>query len=351
MVASIERIEKDLAALEAAIVAIAQEFHKTYASYLDALGKTTRQQLILASYYLCTQAYPRQFLHLSVSHRQELQQTVRQLATQTQQELLAKLMPPLSDQQPSAPPPEGASIELAEIPVLEPPASAEPPQDQPAETGFLAPEFLGNEFSKIEPSSLAPDAASPTLFAISLSAPTSEATVSLPRAEPHTLPKPNPLEELRLWQETLEREIGEELRSLSHAVNRLFQQTGILPRKLPEPILEAAIRAEATEVIGGPPNLLNLMVETVSDRKKPPAENTDDDDDDDESESPLMRVTTIHLRLSEIEFADATTTAWRTRLRSLSARLQTMGRDYRKKQQERTIAEAEAAWRSIWVDE
>ncbi|MBW4519358.1 MAG: hypothetical protein KME16_06605 [Scytolyngbya sp. HA4215-MV1] len=348
MVASIDRIEKDLAALEAAIVAIAQEFHKTYASYLEALGKTTRQQLILASYYLCTQAYPRHFLHLSLSHRQELQQTLRDLGTQTQQELLAKLIPPLAHQQPdavagaeAATSPELITTELN--PIVESPI-ANSPEIESTDTATAA-----IEFSETERFSPAPEISQGNFFATTNPSAGMNLGEAFFQARPHA--KPNPLEELLLWQETLERAIGEELRSLSHAVNRLFQQTGILPKKLPEPILEAAIRAEATEMVGGPPNLLNLMIETVGDSPKHPSDDKDEDEDEDEDGSSLMRVTTVHLRLSDIEFADSTTMAWRTRLRSLAARLKTLARDYRKKQQERTIAEAEAAWRSVWVDE
>lgn len=74
MAGSINRVDQDIAALEEAIAKIAQEFHHAYEVYLVALGQGVRQQLILASYHLCTQIYPQVFLELSVSQRQKLQQ-------------------------------------------------------------------------------------------------------------------------------------------------------------------------------------------------------------------------------------------------------------------------------------
>jgi len=41
----------------------------------------------------------------------------------------------------------------------------------------------------------------------------------------------------------------------------------------------------------------------------------------------------------------------RNQIRQLSSRLSTLRREYHKKQRERTIAEAEAAWRISWFEE
>ncbi|WNZ23595.1 hypothetical protein HJG54_12525 [Leptolyngbya sp. NK1-12] len=93
MVRAVEQIERELAALDQTVAAIAQAFHTTYQQYLAALGKATRQQLVLAGYHICTHAYPDQFLELSLNQRQELQQTLQQLAKQGQTELLECLKP------------------------------------------------------------------------------------------------------------------------------------------------------------------------------------------------------------------------------------------------------------------
>ncbi len=77
--ATVEQIERDIAALEAAVKVIAAELLSIYKSYLTTLGQAVRQQLILASYHLCTQGYPEPFLRLSFSARQQLQQAIRKL--------------------------------------------------------------------------------------------------------------------------------------------------------------------------------------------------------------------------------------------------------------------------------
>jgi len=96
------------------------------------------------------------------------------------------------------------------------------------------------------------------------------------------------------------------------------------------------VKAEAAEAVAGPPNLLNLLVETENSL---------------ESGSTMTQLLAIHLRLSEIEFADSTVMAGRNQIRKLSAKASQLGRDYQKKQRERAVAEAEAAWRSSWFEE
>ncbi|MBD3561999.1 hypothetical protein H6S82_24585, partial [Planktothrix sp. FACHB-1355] len=88
MARAIEKIEQDIAALEEATSAIAQDFYNTYERYLKGLGQAMRQQLILATYHLCTQAYPQAFLSLSFSQRQQLQKAIRKLAENAKQQLL-----------------------------------------------------------------------------------------------------------------------------------------------------------------------------------------------------------------------------------------------------------------------
>ncbi|MEO0686034.1 MAG: hypothetical protein AAFY76_13590, partial [Cyanobacteria bacterium J06649_11] len=72
MARPIERIEQDIVELEKTIKVIAQQLQNAYTSYLEVLGQALRQQLILASYHLCTQGYPESFLKLSLSQRQKL---------------------------------------------------------------------------------------------------------------------------------------------------------------------------------------------------------------------------------------------------------------------------------------
>ena len=64
MARAIERIEKDITELKEAIRAIAHELNLAYTKYINTLGSALQKQLILASYYLCTQGYPDEFLNL-----------------------------------------------------------------------------------------------------------------------------------------------------------------------------------------------------------------------------------------------------------------------------------------------
>lgn len=87
MVEVSEQIEQDISALKEAVAAIAQEVYSLYANYLAALGQAVQQQLILASFQLCTQAYPEAFLSLPLLQKQELQQALQYLGQEAQQQI------------------------------------------------------------------------------------------------------------------------------------------------------------------------------------------------------------------------------------------------------------------------
>jgi hypothetical protein len=273
MARAVEQIERDMEALEQLVRAIAQEFHNTYSQYLTALGQALRRQVILACYHICTQGYPTKFLQLSFAQRQELQQALQQLARQAQTQLLEQLqLPSVYDE-----------FELLE--------SSEESDDESVEANFA----------------------------------------DLNASEEPMTPK-----DLTSWQEDLEQSIAEVLQDISHATNRSLQQTNILPSELPEPILEVAAKAGmATEVTAGPPNLLNLLIETETE----------------DEESSLTHIMAVKMRLAEIEFGDATLTNWRSKIRSLSIKLNQLKQDYQKKRREKAIAEAETAWRASWYED
>lgn len=295
MVGSVERIAQEIAALDKAVAELAEELHRTYSTYLNVLGQAVRQQLILASYHVCTQGYPEAFLKLPYSQRQQLQQTLRNLAQQVNEELLAQLHIPVVVEDP-----EVERISLDELDLLL--HDREPSRSETPTASSLAP---------------------------------LEKRASRPLT-------PGDLAE---WQQDLEQAIAQELRTASHAANRLLQQAGVLPHKLPEPVLEAATKAEVSELGSSTPNLLNLIVEAAD------GSGAEGSRAEEVREHTVMHVIAIHLRLAEVEFADPTVTAARNQLRSLVARLKVLGREYRKKQREWAIAEAQAAWRSSWTED
>ena len=277
MARAIERIERDIAALKEAIRAIAVELQSAYASYLNTLGLTLRKQLILASYHLCTQGYPENFLNLSLNQRQQLQQAIRNLGQVAGEKLLA-------------------CIQSEEV------------------GGDEGDEEVTSSFSL------------------------SSGLLDTSNSQSFTADTSNPIELVK-WQQNLEEVTQEILKKLSHDANVLIQKSGVLPKKLPEPILAAAAAAasEASgEVMPGPPNLLNLVIEIENEQQS--------------EDSGLTQIMAINLRLGEIEFADVTLSSERRQIRSTLVKLNKLGREYQKRHQEKAIAEAEAAWRASWFE-
>ena len=255
-----EQINRDIAALEATVRAIATELENAYISYLTVLGQAVAKQLMLASYYVCTQGYPKQFISLNLSHRQQLQQDIHKLTKQAAAQLLKHTQ-----------------------------------TEHPLEFSFLTEETPPINFSN------------PTM--------------------------------LIKWQHQVENAIANTLKTLSSQTNSLLQEAEILPNNLPlTPLLEAATSSseDAPEIMTGMPNLLNLLIET--------------DSDNESQESNVTQIVAIHLRLIDIEFADANVRAKRSQIRSLSGKVGKLEREYQKKQRERDVAEAEAAWRASWFE-
>ncbi|MEG4107989.1 hypothetical protein [Microcoleus sp. S13_C5] len=310
MVRPRERIEQDLAGLEEALAALTLEFRSTYEGYLTALGQAVRQQLILACYHLCTQAVPESFLKLSFDGRQKMQQSVRRLAAVSDEKLRSLVSESEAEEE------------------IEEEEEEEEDEDED-EDDFDKDEEEDEEDDK-EEDEKEKNQVSAINYLFSLAN--------------YQLPNANSPESLARWQNSIEKSIAHILKLLSRDTNRLLQQSGILPSQLPEPVLEAASQAESSgDSVAGPPNLLNLIIETdASSASRKLAETLG---------SRALHITAIKLRLSEIEFADAATSAWRQQIRNLSVKLNSLGRDYQKKQRELAVVEAESAWRSSWFED
>jgi hypothetical protein len=278
-VASVERIKQDIAALQQTTQGLAVELHQGYADYLQALGRSLRQQLVLSGYHVCTQGYPTQFLSLSLSQREALQRSLRELANQAQTTLNELLVPPGS-----TPADRADNLDLTST-------------DE-------------------ESDALATDVEETAL---------------------------NPVE-LSTWQDVLEAAIAHEFRTGSLKANRLLQQTGILPNKLPE-FLKATSKLAAENDEDDASSLLDLMMESSGNAS------SEAEAEASAALSVIVQLVAVHLQLTDVEFADGTTTMLRNRLRSLATRLKTLKQAYLKKERELAIAEAEAAWRSSWIDD
>jgi hypothetical protein len=88
MVKAMQQIQQELAAIEERVASLAVEVRQIYANYLNKLSHSARKQLILASYQICTQAYPESFLKLSASDRVKLQENLRKLGQTMHSNLL-----------------------------------------------------------------------------------------------------------------------------------------------------------------------------------------------------------------------------------------------------------------------
>ncbi|GAB4281354.1 MAG: hypothetical protein Fur0025_09920 [Oscillatoriaceae cyanobacterium] len=313
MVRSVEQIEKEIVAIAQATKELRAAFERTYSKYLTALGKSVRQQLILAVYYTCTKAYPQSFLGMSLKQQQQLQENIRKIADEAQNNLLHLL---------SFSEPEQEVIKQAE------------------EHSKEASEKLEGAIS-----------ANNTLDIIKLAQ-----RIKLG----HTEWESNNPQELWNWQEKLESLIVEILEFTSRRANLGLQQFGIFPKQVSDMLIEAAKEvanhpdinrqggvALVGEALGTPsqPNILNLTVEIPKD---PEAVVTKGHLIKEEKP---FNIITIHLRLHEIEFADSAAMAYRQEIRDCVGRLTVLKRDYQKKEQNLIVAKAEAAWRAIWFDE
>ncbi|HEY9653766.1 MAG TPA: hypothetical protein V6C95_24095 [Coleofasciculaceae cyanobacterium] len=307
MARAIERIEQDIAAMEEAITLLQGELDSAYSKYLTLLGQAVQQQLVLASYQICTHGYPQSFLNLSFSQRQQLQQELRKLGKQAREQLVNQLE--MLKQLAEAELEESKSIE---------------PTPEPSSTHQECSEETQSE---LLPESIDSEDETPT-------------PPNPPKPKPAKQPKipPTKLEQLMYWLEELEDAIAQTLQTTSLNTNHLLQKSGIIPEKLPAALLEAAAKAEASsDSPAGSPNLLNLLMETPN--------------EDEEEDSTLLRVVAINLRLSEIEFADPSLMASRNQIRSLVGRVSKFKQEYHKIQRERAVAQAEAAWRLSWYED
>lgn len=334
MARSVEKVTKELTALEQSSKTLADEFYQTFLNYLTALGKVVKSQLILASYHLCTQGYPQAFLGLSLTEKQKMQSAIRQVANVSVQELSILLPLSLRVEQKSQPPEtqnyknlSDATDEIIENLFDELGESDEIDEIDAGHDQEIVIEYDANEPGDETRISIAP-----------------EEMLNQRASEVLT----NPIQ-IYQWSQKIEKGILEILQTISRTTNSQLQNYNILPRHLPEVLLSAAAKAPSYgDPVGNMPNLLTLTIELGN------PEEVKKSNKSDEKEVKLKKaisLLTIHLRLSELEFSDPVVMAERNKIRQLYHRLNGLKREYEKKQQERTIALAEAAWRSSWFEE
>ncbi|MGD1860288.1 MAG: hypothetical protein ACFB0E_09995 [Leptolyngbyaceae cyanobacterium] len=347
MARSLDQISADLTKLESATEAIDQDFQSIYQEYLAVMGHAVKRQLILAAYHLCTQAYPKEFLALTVNQREKLQASLRQVALQGQSQIkqlgqatnLSDLASRLEeivtakygaialegeDLPESEPSPSPSSDSPSDMAATVPPnAETVIPLDltaseamvSTAETGIssdsITPEVTDSEaVTMAEPPFVMPptpengdtsdepdnesdnepdnEPKEPDLETKMTQA-SEEAVVMLKRLSASlslfSILGTEPLTPVNLAKRhvLLERHLRAILRTLSALANHGLKQANILP-DLPEIVIAAATEAADSGESGvNKPNLLNVMVE-MSDRSEDDFDAEDADEDNEDDE-------------------------------------------------------------------
>ena len=294
MVRKLGQLQQEVAALEEAVADVAVELRHLYEDYLNSLSKAARQQLIVASYQVCTQVYPESFLTLSLKQREKLQEEIRHLGNQLLPQLVAALDAEVKE------------TDALELNLLE--QMLDLPDEELDQSLFELPEQSLPEDIDV----IADDE--------------SIQATKLPIKDP---------EKLVRWYEQIEQGIDQTLENASKEANSLLHQVQVLPSQLPASIIDVAMEAEETGAsVSGSPNLLNLLIEAEGESEK----------------SAIAKITAIRLRRSEIEFTDPTLSAQRQQIRRVLENISQMRQQYRQKKRDCAVAEAEAAWRTSWFD-
>jgi hypothetical protein len=344
MVRSVETIRKELKALDDATATLAEEFDRLYRSYMEALGQAIRQQVVLATYHLCTQVYPDAFLDLSVSQRETLQKHLRQLGRDgqrwlqelmeetdsetpnfedlpsEQQERISRLTAALEaipvdeeDAEQSNDPPEDSAPdeafgteeetndplaqEIRAVPIQFIPVDAgagrEPQPEEPAsETsepelgrdlpGQTDPQEEGEPSAESGPdrASLSKQMDPKSLIQSVIMAAMAEDMQESLSGRPFTGDDLTPTQ-LAKHHLILEQRIRRVLHRVSKQANQQLKRSNVIP-DLPEAVLDAAAEAETGPEKGrSMPNLLSVLVEMSSDMDNDADEEDPEDDEDD----------------------------------------------------------------------
>ena len=330
------------------------EINQRYQTYLEQLEKAVATQLTQAVHHIVTQLYPDVFLSLKFNQRQKFLSRLQRTTRSFQPKLKAILATKGIQLTPISQPPEP----LAEHPESEAEDQENQAESIPENTDETLAENeetmrLPTEVGKLV-SQLLEEADSP----VDLQEIKANLLLSLEELLPKkitTFTVNNP-EDLRQWCHIVEQGIQFMLDTLSQDCNASLQAIGVINPNLPTKILEMALRAEDNGInIGrsGMPNILNLMVEARQERPASESEEENEAGEDNEEEteqSQVMKIVAVHLRLSEIEFADPQLNYSRQQLKQLDEQMDKLCKHYRSLKQSLLRAEAEAAWRASWIE-
>jgi hypothetical protein len=331
MTKSIQQIKQNLSNLETTATKIAVELGQSYQSYLDLLSQSLKQQLILASYQICTQFYPQEFLNLSLNNKQHLQQVIRHIGIELKPTLYQIL-----EQKELDPEPRELNLMAELIKNLPKPKRKKEAQDEEnlTETEIDFETIKAELGNNIE------------LIAIDASSEDESELEELNSQTPikQTINVQNP-EHLILWHKQIERKIKKTLDSTSKKINKCLQDSGLIPDRIPSKIIDVAIQTDAGNKGGrnnrklpNAPHILHLAIETEQNQKS-------------KSSQDIAQISLLRLRLAEIEFTDPILNAQRGQIQNLLNQINKLNSQYQITKHEITVAEAQAAWRSSWYED
>ncbi|PZV03107.1 MAG: hypothetical protein DCF32_14375 [Leptolyngbya sp.] len=405
MVRPVESIRKDLSGLEGATATLAEEFSQIYATYLTVLGQAVRRQVVMATYHLCTQVYPEEFLALPVSDRGRLQQSMQTLGNKAQGWLQQLMEPDSSPVEPNLDSDDLNRLETALVALTQPSAGAAfKPVDEVSKQAEQAEiDKVGSEANEVpEEAAIEETIAensgardSDAEYSDEHSAPESAETApSSSEDESSSEGEASTLDPRQLIQSVLmaaissdiedvfrdrpftgdpltptlvakhhlilEQRIRDVLQRVSRKANRLLRKARVIP-DLPESVLEAASDADMAVPKGrAVPNVLNVLVamagDVAAEFDRQPTERDEEADDgsDDEEEAlegTMTHLAAVQLRLADLELGDVQTALWRSKLRTAVGRLRKLGKQYQRAERELAIAQAEQAWRAVWYND
>ncbi|MCW6035561.1 hypothetical protein K4A83_04635 [Spirulina subsalsa FACHB-351] len=342
MAKALDKINQELTALEEKVEGVNREIRGQYGEYSGLIAQTVKRQLVTLFYQISTHVYPENFLKLSLSERERLQQAIRDLG-QTGSLLFEENL-----ENPLEVPPEKKvdfrSEILKKLPIT-------PEQLEKVRQHILKrkdAELAGEDSSSSEEfivigkledgEELELDVQSDSLDSDPLDFMDEEDDEDELTDEEDDEEEEEDEDEIThtllvlvRWLKQVERGLNQVLKQLSQEGNQILIRARIFPSQVPSKVLEAAIQAEEGGATGNAPNLLNLLIEGGREQVVP--------------------VTALRLRLSELEFGDPMLARSRSRIRELNAQVKSLHKQYQQLQREKAIAEAEAAWRASWYEE
>lgn len=288
---SFQKINKEKKELEKKSIKLFTELNNIYRDYLKLLGSALNKQLILAVYQICTHIYPESFLRLSNDQRREMQEKIRELCNKSESELLSYV---------TFPQPITSKMVIRYISKNLFPYKKNNMKHLKNEKKKL---FFANKLDKYD--------------------------------VPETI---NP-EDLVKWCGDIEQGIQITLNGLSQEVNNKLKKNKIISNHLPSHLLEVTSQVEEKRFLPESyPNILNLQVEENVNNK------TLDLDGKDSREPSNIKISTLYLKLSDIEFNDSQLSFQRKKINQQVEKLNEIEKNYQKIKKEYTQSKAESLW-------